>query len=188
MVKWVGLFDHVPILCADAAIPRPLMANAGYCVGFVLLCCVFFSAHCAVGNLDVQAFSNGSFSISVGGNHWFRSGSVGVRDLGKWWSQDEDSVELTGSRLSTGSDKLGKFTDYQYEWKVTGGASTLHFLTAINVYQEVPAVWFALVFLDKATNTNIYDYVNLTLSTFPSFVIEDGPVERGYVTWSGNSE
>ena len=107
---------------------------------------------------------------------------------GQGWSQDEDSVELTGSRLSTGSDKLGKFTDYQYEWKVTGGASTLRFLTAINVYEEVPAVWFALVFLDKATNTNIYDYVNLTLSTFPSFVIEDGPVERGYVTWSGNSE
>ena len=156
----------------------------------VLLCCLFFCpACCTVGNLDVQAFSNGSFSIWVGGNHWFRSGSVGVRDQGQWWSTSEGTLELTGNRVSTGIDTIGSFKDYQYEWKTTSDSSALHFLTSIDVYDEIPAVLFSLVLLDNATNTNIgHSTYNQTLSTFPSFVIEDSPVERGYVTWSGNSE
>ena len=155
-------------------------------LGLVLLCSVFFGVRCA--DLDVEVFSNGSFSISLGGKQWFRSGSIGVRDLGQWWSQDEGSVEMTGSSKSNGIDRIGEFTAYQYEWRATGGASTLRFLTIVDVYEAVPAVVFSVTFLDKATNTNISDYVNLTLSTFPSFVIEDGPVERAYVTWSGNSK
>ena len=154
----------------------------------VLLCCAVSSTLGAVENLDVKASSDGSFSISVGGKQWFRSGSVGVRDLGQWWSQDEDSLQLTGHTTSSGSDKLGTYTAYQYEWKATGGASTLEILTYINVYDKLPAAVFALVYLDKATNTNISNYVNRTVSSFPSFVIEDGPVDRGYVTWAGNSE
>jgi hypothetical protein len=161
------------------------MANL-FVVRVLLLCSVFFCAHCAVGNLDVQAFLDGSFSISVGGKPWFRSGSVGVRDLGRWWSQHDNSVDMAGNSKSVGVSKLGTFSSYQYEWKAVGGDSTLRFMTVISVYDEVPAVLFDVVFLDKATNTNISDCVNLTLSSFPSFVIEDGPVERGYVTWSGN--
>ena len=162
-----------------------MMAKFGV---IALLYCVFLGAQCADGNLDVQTFSNGSFSISVGGKQWLRSGSIGVRDLGQWWSQDKGSVEMTGSSEATGVDNVGKFTGYQYEWKATGGASTLRFATIIAVYDEVSAALFTVVFLDKATNTNISDSVNGTLSTFPSFVIEEGPVERGYVTWSGNSK
>jgi hypothetical protein len=147
---------------------------------------LFVGVHCAVGNLDVQVFSNGSFLISVGGEQWFRSGSVGARDLGQWWSQDEGTLEMTDHIQSTGVDNVGSFSSNQYGWKATGGASNLVFRTSISVYDEFPAVEFTIVFLDKATNTNISTYVNRTLSTFPSFVIEEGPVERGYVTWSGN--
>lgn len=156
----------------------------------VLLCCLLFCpTYCTVGNLDVQAFSNGSFSISVGGERWFRNGSVGVRDQTQWWSTSEGTLELTANRISTGSDAIGSFTDYQYEWKTTSNSSSLRLLTSIVVYDEVPAVLFSLVLLDKATNTNIGHLTyNQTLSTFPSFMIEDGPVERGYVTWSGNSK
>ena len=154
----------------------------------LLLCSLFFGKYCAAGDLDVQAYIDGSFSVSVGGKPWFRSGSVGVRDLGRWWSQHDNSVSMTGNSKSTGVFKLGTFTSYQYEWTAVGGDSTLRFLTVITVYDEVPAVTFDLTFLDKATNTNISDCANLTLSRFPSFVIEDGPVERGYVTWSGNSK
>ena len=144
----------------------------------VLLCCLFFCpACCTVGNLDVQVFSNGSFSISVGGNYWFRSGSVGVRNQGQWWSTSEGTVELTANTVFTGIDKIGSFTDYQYKWKTTSDSSYLHFLTSIVVYDEVPAVVFFLVLLDNATNTNIgHSTYNQTLSTFPSFVIEDSPV------------
>lgn len=114
---------------------------------------------------------------------------MGVRDQGQWWSTSEGTLELTANRVITGIDKIGSFTDYQYEWKTTSDSSALQFLTSIVVYDEVPAVVFSLVLLDNATNTNIgHSTYNQTLSTFPSFVIEDGPVERGYVTWSGNSE
>ena len=157
-----------------------------FCV--LLLCSLFFGKYCAAGDLDVQAYMDGSFSISVGGKPWFRSGSLGVRDLGRWWSQHDNSVSMTGNSKSTGVFKLGTFTSYQYEWTAVGGDSTLRFMTDITVYDETPAVTFGVTFLDKATNTNISDCVNLTLSRFPSFVIEDGPMERGYVTWSGNSK
>ena len=161
------------------------MAKALMLWGSVLL---FAASSFAAGNLDVQAFPNGSFSISVGGRQWFRSGSVGARDLGQWWSQDEDSLEMTDSSHSTGVDDVGPFTSYQFGWQAKGGASSLAFRTNINVYDQVPAAVFSIVFMDKATNTNISTNVNGTISTFPSFVIEEGPVERGYLTWSGNSE
>jgi hypothetical protein len=153
----------------------------------VLLCTILFQVSLAVGNLNVQTFSNGSFSISVGGKQWFRSGSVGVRDLGRWWSQEDGSLELTGSGQSEGVNNVGPFTSYYYEWQAKG-ASSPALTTMVSVYEQVPAVLFVLVFNDKATNTNTSSNVNSTLSTFPSFVIEEGPVERGYVTWSGNSE
>ena len=153
-----------------------------------LLCSLFFGAYCAAGDFHVQAYLDGSFSITVGGKPWFRSGSVGVRDLGRWWSEHDNSVSMTGNSKTKGVSRLGTFTSYQYEWAAVGGDSTLRFLTVITLYDEESAVTFDLTFLDKATNTNISDCVNLTLSRFPSFVIEDGPVERGYVTWSGNSK
>ena len=151
----------------------------------VLLCTILFQVSLAVGNLNVEAFSNGSFSISVGGKQWFRSGSVGVRDLGRWWSQEDGSLELTGSGQSEGVINVGPFTSYYYEWQAKG-ASSLTLTTTVSVFEQMPAVLFVLVFNDKATNTS--SNVNSTLSTFPSFVIEEGPVDRGYVTWSGNSE
>ena len=113
---------------------------------------------------------------------------AGARDLGRWWSQEDGSLELTGRGQSSGVNNVGPFTSYYYEWQATGGASNLALTTMVSVYETVPAVLFVLVFKDKATNTNISNNVNGTLSTFPSFVIEEGPVERGYVTWSGNSE
>ena len=160
------------------------MAN---CWLLCFLACVL-CARSAVENLDVQTFPNGSFAVNVGGKQWFRSGSVGVRDLGQWWSQDEDSLQLTSHSTTTGSDKLGTFTVNQYDWKATGGASSLQVQTYINVYNEVPMVEFGLAYVNKATNTNISDYLNRTISSFPSFVIEEGSVERGYLTWSGSSE
>lgn len=188
---------HVTIDSARCVPCRPVcscvwgeMHMANCFTASVLLCCLFFCpACCTVGNLDVETFPNGSFSISVGGKHWFRSGSLGVRDQGQWWSTSGGTLELTVYTMSTGINMIGRFTEYLYEWKTTSDSSDLHFLTSIDVYDEVPVVGFSLVLLDDATNTNIGQFTyNQTLSTFPSFVIEDGPVERGYVTWSGNSE
>ena len=113
---------------------------------------------------------------------------MGVRDLGKWWSQDGSTLQLTGHSTTTGSNKIGDFTVYQYDWKASGGASSLQIQTFVNIYDRVPVVEFGLAFVGRATNTNISNYVNRTLSSFPSFVVEEGEVERGYLTWSGNSE
>ena len=154
----------------------------------LLLFTAAFEISFAVGNLDVQTFPNGSFAVNVGGKQWFRSGSVGARDLGQWWSQEDGSLELTDRGQSTGVDVVGPFTNYHYFWQAKGGASKLALTTLISVYEKVPAVLFTIGFMGETTNTNIGTNVNGTISTFPSFVIEEGPVERGYVTWSGNSE
>ena len=175
-----------PRLYTNHDVNSSAMSRVANLLACVALYCVSFSVDC--GKLDVQAFLNGSFSVSVGGRQWFRSGSIGVRDLGKWWSQEDNSIQMTGSSEISGVDNIGKFTGYQYEWKAVGGASSLSFMTFISVYEDMQAVAFTIVFLDKATNTNISNYVNQTLSTFPAFVIEEGSVERGYVTWSGNSK
>ena len=154
----------------------------------VLLFSSILAVSLAAGNLDVEAFPDGSFSVLVGGVQWFRSGPVGARDLGQWWSQDTGSLELIEQDQSTGSDNVGSFSSYGYTWRAVGGASSLSFRTVVSLYDEFPAALFSVVFLTKATETNIGTAVNSVLSTFPSFMIEEGPVERGYVTWSGNSE
>ena len=157
------------------------------CLGRVLVLAALPWVVLAAGNLDVQAFPNGSFSVSVGGRQWFRSGPVASRDLGQWWSQEDGSLELTSHIHSSGVDNVGSFTSDRYSWRAIG-SSSLSLVSFITVYDEFPAVAFNLVF-NKATKTNTSTASNSTISTYPSFVIEELPdLERGYVTWSGDSE
>lgn len=61
--------------------------------------------------------------------------------------------------------------------------------TAVNVYRDVPVVVFDLVYITGLTNaSDPLAKEEGTLSSFPSFYVEDGEVEKGWMTWSGNSE
>lgn len=58
--------------------------------------------------------STGEFNISLQGREWLRSGTVGVRNQGKWWkSNNKDGYLLkgpTGNSVTIGGqDALGEF-------------------------------------------------------------------------------
>jgi hypothetical protein len=62
--------------------------------------------------------------------------------------------------------------------------------TAIYTYPDTPGV----VSFDITFDFNLFSYKHSesswtgVISSFPSFVVEQGNVERGWMTWSGNSE
>ena len=60
--------------------------------------------------------------------------------------------------------------------------------TAVLVYQEMSAVAFDIVYLTGLSNASDPEKGDGVLSSFPSFVVEEGTVERGWMTWSGNSK
>lgn len=61
--------------------------------------------------------------------------------------------------------------------------------TAVLVYDFLPVVAFDIVYLTAVTNNGSEsDKTEGVLSSFPSFVLEEGDVKRGWMTWSGNSE
>ena len=60
--------------------------------------------------------------------------------------------------------------------------------TVINVYNEFPVVTFDIIYINGLTNASDPKSKKGTLSTFPSFVVEAGKVEKGWMTWAGTSE
>jgi len=60
--------------------------------------------------------------------------------------------------------------------------------TMVSVYDKFPVVTFDIVYLKGLTKAADPDSDKGTLSTFPSFVVEAGSLERGWMTWSGSSE
>ena len=58
----------------------------------------------------------------------------------------------------------------------------------MSTYEVHPVVTFDIVYIKGLTKAADPDNDKGTLSTFPSFVVEEGKLERGWMTWSGNSE
>lgn len=158
----------------------------------VLVSLAFFHGVCAksVENLEIKCNSDGTFTVYLSGNIWFRSGAVGVRADSRWWATDEKTLEITGQTTDQGRDMIGDFTLYEYTWKAVSNASAvdLQVNTYINVYVDVPVVVFAIAYITAANNTAIPEVYNRTVSSFPSFIIEETQVKRGYTTWAGNSK
>ena len=127
----------------------------------------------------------------LSGNFWFRPGPVAVRANSTWWSTDEDTLEIINqSSNNNGSDAIGSFTSCEYTWKAVSNASTavdLQVRTYINVYDDVPVATFAIAYITAANDTAIPGVYDRTVSSFPSFIIEENPARRGYATWAGNS-
>ena len=69
--------------------------------------------------------------------------------------------------------------------------SSLKVETSVVTYLEEPVVVFEVVYVTGLTNaSDPKTSSNGILSTFPSFYVEQGPegTEKGWMTWSGNSE
>ena len=56
--------------------------------------------------------------------------------------------------------------------------------TSVSVYRDRPIALFSIVYTSGLTNASIPGTGSQTLSTFPSFVIEEiADMNRGYLTW-----
>lgn len=56
------------------------------------------------------------------------------------------------------------------------------------VYKDVSVVVFDIIYTTGLTNASDPGNGEGTLSSFPSLAVEEGEVERGWMTWSGNSQ
>ena len=82
---------------------------------------------------------------------------------------------------------LSRVTWKAYKNKTSPSVLTLE--TSISMYDSIPVVVFDTVYIDGLTEAADPTNDKGTLSTFPSFVVEATKmVDRGWMTWSGNSE
>ena len=57
----------------------------------------------------------------------------------------------------------------------------------VSTYNDEPVTVYDVVYLSGLSNASDPDGKG-ALSTFPSFYVEEGTEERGWMTWSGNSK
>ena len=57
--------------------------------------------------------------------------------------------------------------------------------TTVTAYTDKPVVVFSITYLTGLANASIPNEKGQTLSTFPSFILEDTQKKRGYATWVG---
>ena len=56
-------------------------------------------------------------------------------------------------------------------------------------YSDIPDLFaFECVFVNGLKGASIADVQNQTLSTYPSLIIEEAGMDRGWLTWAGNSQ
>lgn len=142
-----------------------------------------------VSRLSINISTDNSFAISVSGQEWFRSGPVEVRNKGKWLSFDNASLILNGSYASSGVDILGPYNYMYFEYYNKPGRfqSLFKFTTFVKVYNKIDAIIFGHRF-DSGAEGAATDSADGVISSFPSFLVYDSPLERGYVTFEGNSK
>ena len=76
----------------------------------------------------------------------------------------------------------------RFTWQAFSDESTsldVKIETRVSVYRDEPVVYFSLVYTSGLTKASMANVSTSVLSTFPSFVVEDANMKRGYVTWFG---
>ena len=142
-----------------------------------------------VSRLSIEISTDNSFTISVGGQEWFRSGPVEVRNKGKWLSFDNGSLVLNGTYATSGVDVLGPYNYMYFVYYDKPGRfqPLFRFTTFIKVYNKIDAIVFGHRF-DSGAEEAATDSADNVISSFPSILVVDSPLERGYVTFEGNSK
>jgi len=155
---------------------------------FVVLC-VINAARGQASRLSINISTDNSFIISVSGQEWFYSGPVEVRNKGEWLSFNDGSLILNGSFGSSGQDVLGSYNYLYFEYYNKPGwlRPEFKFTAFLKVYNNIDAIVFGHRF-DSGAERTATDSADDVISSFPSFLVEDSPLERGYVTFEGNSK
>lgn len=156
------------------------------------LCVVLLVVSTAWGQtskLEINISTDNSFTISVSGQEWFHSGPIEARHKGKWLSSTNGSLILDGSYGSSGVDVLGKYDYFYFEYhsKPELFQSLFKFTTYVKVYDSIDAIIFGHTFV-SGTEGAATDSADNVISSFPSILVRDSPLERGYVTFEGNSK
>ncbi len=74
-------------------------------------------------------------------------------------------------------------------YKNSSAANELKIQTLSYKYENIPDLFaFECVFVNGLKGASIADKLDQTLSTYPSVIIEEAGMERGWLTWAGNSE
>ena len=137
------------------------------------------------GRLSVDISTDNSFNITVSGQQWFRSGPIKVRNKEAWLSPADGSLILNGTYGFLGEDALGGYLYTYYEYR--DKTAEFQFRTFIKVYEKIDVIVFGHKFISGAEKTAT-DSADSVISSFPSFLVEDSSLERGYLTFEGNSE
>jgi hypothetical protein len=144
----------------------------------------------AATDLESHLSSDGSYSLSVHGKEWLKSGPTFLTANGKLYSTADGSLKANSAVVPlSGSDPaLGSYTGSQITW----AAGSTPFVTSIKIFETESAVMFEQSFPKGANGTapsaNPNDLANSALSSFPSFLIEDAASEadaKGFLTFSG---
>ena len=79
----------------------------------------------------------------------------------------------------------------RFTWQAYSDANTpvnVKVETCVSIYRSEPIVFFSIIYTDGLTNASIQNDTGQTLSSFPSFVVEETDTKRGYATWAGGRE
>lgn len=81
---------------------------------------------------------------------------------------------------------------YSVDWvgyKDPSTAMELKIQTLSYKYSDIPDLFaFECVFVNGLKGASIADKLNQTLSTYPSVIIEEAGMERGWLTWAKSSK
>jgi len=127
--------------------------------------------------ITVMRTSSGQYDILVDGEVFFPGSKRNVT------LHHHDDLKPQKTVLSSGSDPLGKHTRYDTTYASSGTTTTM--VATARVYDQ--HIVFSQSFPTGANNTANGDR-DTTLSTFPSFAVEDSHVtgERGYLQCTGD--
>ena len=133
--------------------------------------------------VDIDA-KDATFRVYLSNSLWFNGGPVSVHNQGKWLSTDDGSLVFGSSATSRGEDAWGSYTSTEVHWMTQD--KSYNFYTVTKEYEDEPVLVFEQHFRDGVTDGALDGVKDETMSLFPSLLMEDLDLERGYMTYSGN--
>lgn len=126
---------------------------------------------------------DGSFSVSINNVQWLSSAYTKVYSGGNWYASSDNSLQLASATAQNGSDVLGDYYVYIFEWSAKVGTTSVPFQTSIRTYPQIPnAVVFSQLFPDGLPNSAIGSE-DAPISIFPSFAVAQ---KLGYLHFAGD--
>ena len=122
---------------------------------------------------------DGSYTITVSGSKWFRSGPTSVHANGAWMTTEDGSLKLMNYSNYTGTDFWGPFNATELEWQ---GKSDVTFLASFRTYENFPMIAFVQSYPNGAKNTQAPNKDEI-MSSFPAVVIEGDKGKFGVTTY-----